>query len=259
MLNKIIETKIAEVKLLKKELIIEDISLCKKKNDFAKSLIQDNGYLSIIAEVKKASPVKGVICSNFDPVFLSSIYENNGSAAISVITDKNYFHGSIENLALVKNQVSIPVLRKDFIIDEIQLFETVMLGADAVLLIAGINSHKSLLKLVEKSIELGIEPLVEVNDKSDLSKSLDTPARVIGINNRNLNNFSVNIDITLNLVNMMPVSIIKVSESGISDTNQLAILQEAGVNAALVGEAIVSARDISKKVKELCFYWEKII
>ncbi|QGU00092.1 Indole-3-glycerol phosphate synthase [Candidatus Syntrophocurvum alkaliphilum] len=256
MLDSIINIKREEIKLLKKELKIEKYFPGLDNRKFLDSLKRENGVISVIAEVKKASPVKGVLCNQFDPVELADIYEKNGATAISVITDNKYFLGEKEYLSLVKKTVDVPILRKDFIIDELQLYETAVLGADAVLLISRILDYNVLLNLVEKCFKLGVEPFVEVHDRADINKCLDTPVKVIGINNRNLKDFTVSIDSTLELIEYIPNSIVKVSESGIKSQRDLVLLEKAGVNAVLVGESIVVADNIPAKVKELAYYRE---
>jgi indole-3-glycerol phosphate synthase len=220
--------------------------------DFAGAFSHDN-QVSLIAEVKKASPSKGTFLIDFNPIELASLYRDNGAEAISVITEDRFFGGNPGFIPEIKNKVSLPVLRKDFIIDEIQLYETRLLGADAVLMIASLLPGR-LNKFVEFAQQLGLEPLVEVHNREELQMALDTPVRVIGINNRNLSNFTVDTGVCLDLIFLVPSDITCIAESGIKCATDMATLEEHGFRGALVGEALVTAADIGAKVRELAFY-----
>jgi indole-3-glycerol phosphate synthase len=213
------------------------------------------GQVNLIAEAKKASPSKGVFLEDFDPVRLAAIYETNGARAVSVITEEKYFLGSPDYVAAIKSATELPVLRKDFIIDQRQLYESRLLSADAVLLIARLLPGR-LLEMVELTQELGMEPLIEAHDREELRQALDTPARVIGINNRNLQDFSVNIQLCLDLIALIPDHVYGVAESGISSPADMQTLESYGFRGALVGEALVTAADIGSRVRELVNYWE---
>ncbi|MBI5561036.1 MAG: indole-3-glycerol phosphate synthase TrpC [Deltaproteobacteria bacterium] len=207
--------------------------------------------VNIIAEVKKYSPSKGVLRENFDPVKIAKVYERNGACAISVLTDKKYFMGSLEYLSMVKEGVGVPVLRKDFIIDPYQVYESRLAGADAILLIAAALSKAVLKKLLKICESLGMCPLVEVRSEEELKEVVLTGAEVIGINNRDLNTFRVDIGTTIRLAKKIPGGRIIVSESGITSSSDIHALMEEGVDAFLVGEALLREEDIAGKMREL--------
>ena len=217
--------------------------------DFAAAL--KGSELKLIAEVKKASPSKGVMVTDFDHLKLARTYENNGAAAISVLTDEKYFQGKIEYLSEISRVVSIPVLRKDFIIDKYQLYESAAYGADAVLLITAVLTPEQLESFLKLSKTLQLDCLVEVHDEKEVFKALLAGAEIIGINNRDLATFNVNTDTTRRLRMLVPQSQIVVSESGIHTKEDVRKMQECKVNAVLVGEALVTAPDIPVRMKEL--------
>ncbi|MGE5405657.1 MAG: indole-3-glycerol phosphate synthase TrpC [Candidatus Saccharibacteria bacterium] len=251
MLANILEAKKYEVEKLRQTIDIDSSFDNLGSSGFLRALVADPSRVALIAEVKKASPVKGILNNDLDPQELANVYQANGAAAVSVITDRQFFNGNRDYIPLIKQKLEIPVLRKEFIIDEIQLYETVMLGADAILLIAAALDYSTLLSLIEKSLCLGLEPLVEVHDHEELKMVLDTPALLLGINNRNLKTFVVDINTSLELAAEVPNARIKVSESGVSRLSDIELLHNAGFNAVLVGEALVTAGDIPAKVREL--------
>lgn len=220
-----------------------------KPLDFTAAL-RGNG-LKLIAEIKKASPSKGLLCPDFKPVEMAQIYAQNGAAAISVLTEADHFQGSLEYLSAIRDSVNLPLLRKDFIFDEYQIYETVVSGADALLLIAAILGPKQLAELLELSHSLGLACLVEVHNENEVEKALQSGAEIIGINNRDLKTFKVDIDTTRRLRVLVPRGKIVVSESGILNRDDIKALKAWGVNAALVGEALVTAKDIASRIKEL--------
>ncbi len=215
------------------------------------------GYLlpAVIAEVKKASPSKGVIREDFDPVAIARTYEGAGAAAISVLTDKKFFQGSLSYLERVRQTVSLPVLRKDFVIDEYQLLEARASGADAVLLIVAGLEPELLKDLLERTEELGMQALVEVHDERELMVALNCGAGLLGINNRNLHTFEVSLSTTERLVEelwtLQGSGIKVVSESGISTREHMRRLGAIGVDAVLVGEALMREQDVGAKLREL--------
>ncbi|MBI5328783.1 MAG: indole-3-glycerol phosphate synthase TrpC [Deltaproteobacteria bacterium] len=217
--------------------------------DFIKT-VKGKG-IKIIAEVKKASPSKGVIRKDFNPVEIARVYEMNGAAAISVLTEEKYFHGHIDYLKEIKGAVSIPVLRKDFIFDEYQIYESRAAGADAILLIANILEKGEIDSFLALSHSFGMSCLVEVHNEDDIEKALSTKAKLIGINNRDLKTFKTDIKNTLHLISKITNDRIVVSESGINSYNDIDILKRKGVHVFLVGEAIMRERDMGKKLKEL--------
>lgn len=207
--------------------------------------------VSLIAEVKKASPSKGIIREDFDPVKIARIYEESYASAISVLTDKAFFQGDIEYLTRVREAVNIPVLRKDFVIDEFQIYETRVYGADALLLIAAILDKTQLAEYQHLASELGLESLMEVHTEKEIEKALDSDAKIIGINNRDLSTFDTDINTTRRLIKLIPDNKIVVSESGISTRDDILALKDQGVDAVLIGETLMKSDDIGKKIREL--------
>jgi len=207
--------------------------------------------IRLIAEVKKASPSKGVLRADLDPVRLASTYAENGAAAISVLTEVKHFQGNLKYLASIREKVNLPLLRKDFIYEEYQVYESAAYGADAMLLIASILSPGQLEEMLEISHNIGLFCLVEVHNEEELKKALLAGAGIIGINNRDLNTFKVDIDTTRRLRMLIPQENIVVSESGIHNRDDMKKMRECKVDAVLVGEALVTATDIPAKMKEL--------
>jgi len=249
-LKEIIEQKQKEVALLKKEGIPDLDYEVFPVRDF-KGAISVPGRINLISEIKFASPSAGKIREHSNPADIGRIYENAGASAISLLTDEKFFQGNIENLPAVKKAVSIPILRKDFIIDEIQVREALIYGANAVLLIARILSSGQLRDLIDLCRDLNLSALTEVHDKEDLDKSLKCGADIIGINNRDLDTFHVDISTTGRLAELVPESCVLVSESGINHKEDINGLKGIGINAILVGSALMSSGDPGEKVKEL--------
>jgi len=206
---------------------------------------------NLIAEIKKASPSRGVIREDFDPVEMAEVYEENGAAAISVLTDKKFFQGSINFLPEVRRVTGVPLLRKDFIIDEYQIYESRVYGADALLLIAAVLSREEMDSFLSLSRDLGLDCLVEVHSEEEVRKVLETSAEIIGINNRNLRTFEVDLSTTLRLKRLIPSNKIVVSESGIRSREEVRLLAGEGIAAILVGEALLRSEDVGEKMREL--------
>ena len=224
--------------------------------DFKKALVkpsstEDSKPINIIAEIKKASPSKGIIRDNFNPAEIARAYEGSGAVAISVLTDKHFFQGDLEYLKQIKEVTSIPLLDKDFIIDPYQIYQARIYGADAVLLIAAILSDEELKDYLTLSYQLDLSALVEVHTLEELKRVLPVEAQIIGINNRDLRNFTVNPNTSLQLVKYIPDDKIVVSESGIDSKDIILTLQEEGIDAFLIGEAFMREKDVGKKLKEL--------
>jgi indole-3-glycerol phosphate synthase len=207
--------------------------------------------MSLIAEVKRASPSAGLLRTDFEPVSIASHYEACGASAISVLTDAPFFQGSIDHLHQVREAVSLPVLRKDFILDPYQVLEARVYGADAVLLIAEILSQDLLLELLNQIHEFGMEPLLELFDAENLPRVLESTARVVGINNRNLRSFVTDINHTIELAPQIPRDRTLVSESGIRTRDDVLRLQAAGAQAILVGESLMRSPDPGRQIAEL--------
>jgi indole-3-glycerol phosphate synthase len=221
--------------------------------DFATALTNPNlPAPRLIAEVKYKSPSKGVFRQDFDPLSLASSYAQNGAAAISVITDKTYFGGHLNTLKQIDAlDQGIPLLRKDFLFDPYQILEARANGASAVLLIVAMLSQTELFTLIRKAYETQLSPLVEVHNDEEMSRAIDAGANIIGINNRNLHDFTVDLDISLHLASRCTPDKVLVSESGIKSQSDIKLLADAGVDAILVGESLVRARDIGQKVRSL--------
>jgi indole-3-glycerol phosphate synthase len=194
---------------------------------------------AVIAEIKKASPSAGVIREDFDPIKIAREYQDSGAAALSVITEVNHFQGGLENLARVRWNSKIPLLRKDFMVDPYQILEARHAGADAVLLIAALLESFSLKSMREEVERLGMEALIEVHNESELQRTLDAGATLIGVNNRDLRTFQVSLDVSLNLARMIPKGILTVAESGIRTADDIRKLMDAGYRGFLVGEQLM--------------------
>ena len=207
--------------------------------------------VQLIAEIKKRSPSKGLLVEDLKVDDLARRYEDSGASAISVLTEKRFFSGEPEYIRIVKKVTKTPVLRKDFLFDEYQIFESRYIGADAILLIASILETSALSDFISLSSELGMSSLVEVHDERELESALKADAEIIGINNRDLTTFKVDINTTLRVKKEIPSGKIIVSESGIYNRRDVQILIDAGIHAILVGEAIVTAKDAGAKIKEL--------
>ena len=216
--------------------------------------LMDAGDIAIMAEVKKASPSKGVIRADFDAVGIAKIYAENGAAALSVLTDEKFFGGSTGDLTRIASVVDRPILRKDFTIDPYQICEARALGASAVLLIVAILTPDELSAFLATSRALGLDALVEVHDREELAVALDAGAAMIGINNRNLKTFETSLDTTYALIPHIPKGILKISESGIDTREDVAALKDAGADAVLVGESLMRASDVGGKLRELLGY-----
>jgi indole-3-glycerol phosphate synthase len=216
--------------------------------DFARAI---GSAPAIIAEIKKASPSKGVLSPDFDPASIASTYSRAGAAALSVLTDGRYFQGSMAHLESARQACPLPVLRKDFTINPVQIFEAAACGADAILLIAAILSDDQLASFRKTAEDLGIAALVEVHDQTELDRALASGARIIGVNNRDLRTFAVSLETSLRLAERIPAGIIRVSESGIASPEDVARLREAGYHAFLVGEHLMKAEDAGGALREL--------
>jgi len=206
---------------------------------------------AIIAEIKRASPSKGPLAPNLDPAALALAYQQGGAAALSVLTDNSFFGGSLDDLLNARKATSLPVLRKDFIIDEYQVLEAAAHGADAILLIAAILDVNRLKKLREYAARFFMDSLVEVHNAEELEMALGSGAELIGVNNRDLRSFRVSLDTSLRLVRRIPAGILKVSESGIEAASDLRRLEDAGFDAFLIGEHLVKAADPALALKAL--------
>lgn len=257
LLTEIIEEKRKEIEISKRkipqeELLarVEKIKSRRRANSFKNSIGKPH-KIHLIAEVKKASPSAGVIREDFDPVKIAETYETNGASAISVLTDEKFFQGKLSYLEHIKKNVSLPVLRKDFIIDEYQIYESILAGADATLLIVDLLSLEDLKKFIDIGREFLINFLIEVHSEEDVKKAIDSGCEIIGINNRDLHTFKVDIKTTPRLLKIIPDGKVIVSESGIKTKEDVSYLKSLGVNAVLIGEIFMRSDDIGTKVREL--------
>jgi indole-3-glycerol phosphate synthase len=255
-LNKIVVTKQQEVALLKEQLTIAEmekkIASLPPCLGFERALTTGrNRTLGLIAEVKKASPSKGLIRSDFDPVSLAKSYANAGADCISVLTDVDYFQGSNDYLQAVRAVVGLPILRKDFTIDVHQIYEARMIGADAILLIAAILTTEQMKQFSQEAQAIGLDVLVEVHDKEELDRVLELSTTLIGINNRNLKTFVTDLKTTEELIAYIPKGVTVVSESGISQPSELAYLQSVGAEALLIGEHFMRQPVVEQAVHDL--------
>lgn len=251
-LDQIIETKKEELVRLRSEtsiaLLQDQISQLAPCRDF-RSALSDKAC-AIITEVKCASPSRGRLVEHFDPLALAKIYEQNGAAAISVLTDEKYFSGHKDYLTQIRREVHIPVLRKDFIIDPLQVYETRAIGADAILLIVCVLGPR-LSDFISLSRELGLSPLVEVHSQSELDLALTAGVEIIGINNRNLDTFVTDINTSRDLKKQIPADRTVVAESAIKTRTDIEYLMESDIHAFLIGEGLVTAPDMGRKLRSL--------
>ena len=251
-LERIVATKREEVARLAEwrgavEARLEDAP---EPRDFAGALRRED-EVAVMAEVKRRSPGAGEIRPGLNPAGLALTYQEGGAAALSVLTDEEYFAGSLEDLRKVRARVDVPVLRKDFVVDPLQVTEARGAGADAVLLIVRILDDPLLTRLRERAEELGMAALVEVHDREELERALDAGARVVGVNNRDLSTFESRLEVTLELAESVPPEAVLVSESGIRTGEDVARLGSAGADAVLVGESLLRLPDPGKGVAEL--------
>jgi indole-3-glycerol phosphate synthase len=253
-LDRIVESKRRELRDAKQRVpeaeLERRVAHAAPTRDFRAALESGPG-IRIIAEVKKASPSAGVLRADFDPVAIARTYERHGAACVSVLTDEPFFQGHLRYLEAIRAAVDRPLLRKDFLLDRYQLLEARAAGADAVLLIAEILSGNELPRLLKQAHELGLQALVELYDRANLPRVLDSGARLIGVNNRDLRSFVTRLEHTLELAEQMPRDVCLVSESGMRSRADVERLQAAGVRAVLIGETFMRAPDVGAKLDEL--------
>ncbi|QQZ60679.1 indole-3-glycerol phosphate synthase TrpC [Paenibacillus sonchi] len=260
-LERIVATKIKEVEALSTTFSLEEakrqIAALPPTRGFRTALTKSrNRSMGLIAEVKKASPSKGLIRADFDPVSIAKGYEAGGADCLSVLTDKDYFQGSGAYLQQVREAVDLPLLRKDFIIDERQIYEARLLGADAVLLIAAILTPEQLISFTDTAASLGLDILIEIHDRSELETvqatgKLEHPGVLLGINNRNLRTFETALSTTAELAALLPGSVPVISESGIAGPRDIDYLRTTGASGVLVGEYLMRQPDVEQAVNGL--------
>lgn len=249
-LNKIIERKFAEIDAGLKKISLEAMrELAEAQTSAPRGFVKAmqnklaSGESAVIAEIKKASPSKGLLRDPFDPVEIAQSYEQHGAACLSVLTDVDFFQGSNAYLQQARAAVSLPVIRKDFIVDAYQVYEARAIGADCVLLIAASLTDDKMAELAELAQSLGMDVLIEVHDADELTRSLKIPLPLIGINNRNLHDFEVSLQTTIDLLARIPEDRIVVTESGILSAEDVALMRQHQVNSFLVGEIFMRAED----------------
>ena len=253
-LDKIVKNKIKEIELSKKKLPLKEIKkqldyMKFQKRNFKNSLIKNK--ISLVAEIKKASPSLGIIKESVDHIKLAQEYEKAGASAISVLTDKKFFQGELDYINDIKKTTNLPILRKDFIFDEYQIYESKLYGADAILLITSILTKQDLKHLLSAAKKLKLDCLVEVHSYIELETALECGGEIIGINNRDLNTFEVNLNNFVNLSRFIPKEKIAVCESGIFTRADVLKVKNAGANAILVGTSLMTSNNVKKKIMEL--------
>ncbi len=253
-LDEIIQNKKLEIEKAKNVLpirtLLSSINFLPTKSSFSNAISRP-GKISLIAELKKKSPSAGTIFNYYNPLKIAGEYIRSGARALSILTDDKYFGGSLEDIAIVKSRNNISVLRKDFIIDKYQVFESKYHGADAILLIARILDEKELETFLYLTREIGLDALVEVHNEEEAKRAVNVGADIIGINNRNLDTLEVNLKITEKIINVLPKNVTIVSESGIKTHDDMEYLQKLGVNAVLIGESFLKSGNIPSKVTEI--------
>lgn len=254
-LDKIVAKKREEIEAARRrrpvEQLQEQLASAPPVRDFVGALEKCGSDVAVIAEVKKASPSAGLIRENFDPVTIAQIYEANGAACISVLTDAEFFRGNLDDLRAVRQVVALPVLRKDFILDRYQVLEARAAGADCVLLIAECLDDCRLRDLYFYASELGMDALIELYEPENLDAVLKLDPPLVGVNNRNLKTFVTDLEHSIQLSSRVPQQTVFVSESGIRDRGDVVRLRDAGIRAILVGETLMRSPDIGEKLREL--------
>jgi len=253
-LDEIVNNKLREVAKRKKKLPLavlkSKLAASTPTRNFRKA-ISSPTKINIIAEIKRASPSAGVIIKNFSLEELARIYEKNGASALSILTDQKFFRGELKDLEKARKVSSLPILAKEFIVDEYQIYEARIGGADAILLVARILNREKLKEYIDLASQLDLDCLVEIHAEEEWQKIKDLPVDIVGINNRNLENLKVDLEMSFNLINKLPSDKIVVSESGINNKKDIYRLQEAGVDAFLIGEALLKSKNVGQKLREL--------
>ncbi|MEI6847028.1 MAG: indole-3-glycerol phosphate synthase TrpC [Chlorobiaceae bacterium] len=249
-LTKILEEKKREIDRLKGEQpmrrYMEQQSFFAPCRDFAGAIMGSGGGVKLIAEIKKASPSRGLIVSDFDPIALAERYRVLGASAYSVLTDRIFFQGSSDYLQMVSGSFPLPVLRKDFIIDESQIFQSRLIGADAILLIVAALDSFQLSDYLQVAAGIGLHVLVEVHDREELDRAIDAGVAMIGVNNRNLRDFSVDLQTSVTLRPFIPPDIIAIAESGLKTAADIVLIQQALFDAVLIGEGLHTSQELSQ-------------
>lgn len=222
-----------------------------KKPNRLREAVSGNEGVNIIAEIKRASPSKGVIKENPDVAEIAENYEKLGAKAISVLTEEDFFQGSVDDLLTAKNQTGLPILRKDFVFDEFQIYESALLGADACLLIVAMLSDEDLRRLYSLAYDLGLDALVETHDLEELVRAIELGAEIIGVNNRNLHTFEVSLDVSKRLIEYKPANSLMICESGLSRKEELIEMKTLGFDGFLIGESLMKSENLSETMGKL--------
>lgn len=252
-LERIAEQKRKEVALAKEKMPLHALPASPfALRDFATAL-KPTHNAAIIAEIKKASPSKGILRADFDVAAIAASYEQHGARCLSVLTDSEFFQGHNDNLAIAKSNCSLPILRKDFILDAYQIHESLSLGADCILLIVALLEDKDLLNFCGLAKELGLDVLVESHTKAELERALKLPTSLIGINNRSLHSFKTDLQLSLDLKPLVPTDKLIIAESGINTREDILRMQSQGINTFLIGESLMRAHDVGQALRDLIF------
>lgn len=254
-LDRLVEAKLIRLEAAKSQVSLRSIterarSAKAPRQSLSKALSRSD-RVNIIAEIKKQSPSKGIIRADFEPVWIAESYSRGGAAALSVLCEEDFFGGSLSHLSGIRDRVDLPLLRKDFIFDEYQVFESLLAGADAILLIVAILNNELLSRLIGLANELGLDSLVEVHDETEMQRAIAAGASTIGVNNRDLATFVVDLEVSYRLARLAPFGTLLVSESGINSISDIKRLHAAGFNAFLVGEHLMRAKDPGEALKSL--------
>jgi len=256
-LEKICEDKKKEIEILKKKCSLNSLKKLVSdkilKRDFKNQVINHNKDKKnlIIGEIKKASPSAGQIIENYDPLEIAKVYENSGVQAISILTDNKYFKGEIDDLSLIKKNTQIPILRKDFIIDEYQIYQSKVYQADVILLIVSILSDNQLKNFLEIAKDINLDCIIEIHDEKEIKRALKLNYPIIGINNRNLKNLNTDVNNSLNLFTNISKDYTVIAESGIKSSSDIKKYNNLGIFNFLIGESILRSNDYNKFIKKL--------
>ena len=251
LLEKIVDVKKREVARKKRYISIDDLQMRPLPELRGFSPVFEKNGLSIIAEIKRKSPSAGLIRIDFDPIRIAKIYEMNGGDAVSILTDQTFFGGADHFVSEVKEHITLPILRKEFIVDEYQIFESRSIGSDAILLIVRILTKKELKRFIGITEQMGMSCLVEVHCESELNIALDAGARIIGINNRDLDTLQIDLEMSFRLRDKIPSDVITISESGIKTCFEMEKLKKKGFNGVLIGETLMCSENIGKALRTL--------
>jgi indole-3-glycerol phosphate synthase len=258
-LNRILQRKSEEIAVAREQAPLEQLQQQLKSvsapRGFIRSLRdkQSGGTSAVIAEIKKASPSKGVIREDFDPVAIARSYATGGASCLSILTDRDFFQGHDDYLVAARNACRLPVIRKEFIVDPYQVYQARAIGADCILLIVAALEEQALKDLYSLSGDLGMDTLVEVHNQHELEQAMQLELDIIGINNRDLHSFETSLSTTLDLLNQLPETCLVVTESGIHRSEDVQLMRDHGVNSFLVGEAFMRAEDPGAELQALFF------